>query len=68
MKNSKRYDLIAERKRNGLTQQELGDLLGVSVATIANWEDRTSAPNAALIIPLADALKVRVEDVVRMFA
>lgn len=68
MKNEKRYDLIAERKRNGYTQQELGDLLGVSVATIANWEDRTSAPNAALIIPLANALKIRVEDVVRIFA
>lgn len=68
MKNTKRFDLIAERKRNGYTQQELADSLGVSVATIANWEDRTSAPNAALIIPLANALKVRVEDVVRMFA
>ena len=64
----RRYDLIAERKRNGYTQQALGDLLGVSVATIANWEDNTSAPNATLIVPLADALKVRVEDVVRMFA
>ena len=33
------------RKRNGMTQQELGDILSVSYKTISKWENGTCLPD-----------------------
>ena len=32
------FKLVELRKRNNLTQQELGDILNVSYQTISKWE------------------------------
>lgn len=39
-------NLAAARTNASKTQKEWADLLGVSLATITNWESGKSAPNA----------------------
>ena len=46
------------RKRNGYTQRELAELVGVSVQAISKWERDSGAPDISQIIPLATALKI----------
>lgn len=48
------------RIARGLTQQQLGDLLGVEQQAISAWEHGHSHPRRALLRPLADALDVHV--------
>ena len=50
--------LAALRKERGLTQAQLGELVGVSYRVIAYYEGETSYPPAHLMEPLAKALKV----------
>lgn len=50
------------RERAGLTQTELGDLIGKSLETIGRIERGTTAPSLALLEKLADALKVEPRD------
>lgn len=37
--------LIAARKKAGLTQQQFAELLGVSPATLENWEQQREEPS-----------------------
>ena len=37
------------RKKKGLTQQELGEKLGVSDRTIGNWENGRNMPDLSLL-------------------
>ena len=48
------------REREGMTQSQLADVLMVSNKTISKWENEKGLPDISLIIPLADALKVSV--------
>lgn len=50
------------RKAKGLTQQELGDLVGVTYRVIAYYEGETKYPPARLIVPLAGALGVSTDE------
>lgn len=50
------------RERAGLTQTELGDLIGKSLETIGRIERGTTAPSLSLLEKLADALKVEPRD------
>lgn len=48
---------IRERRKTlGLTQEGLGEKLGVAAQTVSKWERDESMPDAALLPPLADAL------------
>ena len=49
------------RKAAGLSQEALGDKLGVVSQTVSKWERGESAPDAALLVPLADALGVSLD-------
>lgn len=49
------------RKANGLTQQQLGDQVGVSRRVIAYYEAETDYP-AHIIVPLAQALNVSTDE------
>lgn len=40
----------------GMTQEQLGQLLGMAPQTVSKWEREESMPDAALLVPLADAL------------
>ena len=53
--------IAAYRKHEKLTQEELGEKLGVSPQAVSKWENDASAPDISLLLPLADNLKISVE-------
>lgn len=57
--NSKRLREL--RKEKGLTMKELGEMFGVSEATISLYENGKRTPNDALKKKLADFFKVSVD-------
>lgn len=50
------------RKASGLTQERLGELVGVSKRVIAYYEGETKYPPAHLIAPLSTALNVSADE------
>lgn len=54
--------LIAIRKTRGLTQTDLGKKIGISKRMVAYYEGQTKRPPANLLIPMAKALKISVEE------
>ncbi len=58
-----RNELKAMRVRKGLTQKELGALIGVGYGTISKWETGESDPQFAKIGKLANALGVTTADI-----
>lgn len=54
---------IAEmRKTQNFTQRQLADLLSVSDKTISKWECGKGLPEVSLMLPLCDALRITVND------
>lgn len=49
------------RKKQGLTQQEIADLVHVNRVTYTNWENGKREPNFEIVIKLADLLEVSVD-------
>lgn len=49
------------RKNKGLTQQELGDILGVSKVSICGYENGTRVPTLDNFVQLLDVLEVTPE-------
>ena len=66
MKNKAMEDfgkrLLKLRKGQGLTQVELGKIVGVSDRVIAYYENESSQPPGPIIVDLAQALKVTVDE------
>jgi transcriptional regulator with XRE-family HTH domain len=60
--------LTRYRKAKGLTQAQLGDLVGVSYRVIAYYEKETQYPPSRLIVPLAKALGVSSDELLGMKA
>ena len=58
--------LTGLRKAKGLTQAQLGDLVGVSNRVIAYYEKETQYPPSRLIVPLAKALGVSADELLGM--
>ena len=52
------------RKKVGLTQIELAEKLGVSIATLRRWESGETAPTGTRIVELANILKVSPDEVI----
>ena len=50
------------RKANGLTQDELGDRIGVSRRVIAYYEGETKYPPTHLLLPIAKTLKISLDE------
>lgn len=50
------------RKKQKLTQNELGELLGVTEKSISNWENGRNMPDLSLFKPLCDALNITIND------
>lgn len=59
-KNLKEY-----RERKGLTQNELGVLVGVTQGAIAQFENGSSLPNIKTAVRIAEALGVTCEQLVK---
>lgn len=54
---------IAElRKRNGLTQQELGEKLGVTFQTVSKWENEVTMPDITMLPQLGRIFHVSVDE------
>ena len=54
--------ILEERKRKNLTQQELGDLLGVSEKTIANWEHARCMPDHSMMKSICDQFDINLDE------
>lgn len=54
----------AYRKLKALTQQELSERIGVSVAVLGSVERGTRKPKQDLLIKIAGALNIRIEDLI----
>lgn len=52
----------ALRERAGLTQKQLGELLGLGQSTVAMWETDESKPRADKLPELARVLGCTIED------
>ena len=50
------------RKQNGLTQEKLAEYLGVTDKAVSKWECGLTAPDLALIMPLARILGVSADE------
>ena len=50
------------RKKKGLTQAQLADMLNISNKTISRWETGEGYPEVTLLSPLAKALGVTVDE------
>ena len=57
---------IAEwRDRKGLTQQQLGDRLGVSDVTVSRWETRSRRPDGSTLAAICEALGIPITAIYR---
>ncbi|MEM6397769.1 MAG: helix-turn-helix transcriptional regulator [Bacteroidota bacterium] len=52
------------RKKLGMTQEELGEAVGVTNAVIGKWERGDSSPTPEALAWLADTLLVTIDDLV----
>lgn len=50
------------RKAKGLTQAELGDLLGVSNQAVSKWESEITMPDVMLLPKIAKELQIAIDD------
>lgn len=51
------------RKANGLTQEELGEKLGVSNQSVSKWESEVSMPDITLLPQIANVLNITLDDI-----
>ena len=60
---------IAERrKRLGMTQKQLADQLHITDRAVSRWERGVGAPDVSLLVPLADALSMSTDELLRGIA
>ena len=53
--------IAALRKSRGLTQNDLGEHLGVSFQAVSKWERGETLPDTAILVDLASALETTVD-------
>lgn len=54
--------ICALREKKGLSQSQLGEKLGVTNKAVSRWENGGAYPSTELMLPLAKALGVSIED------
>ena len=57
-------NILELRKKNGLSQEQLGEKVNVTRQTISNWELEETAPNSEQLKLLSKALNVSVDDLI----
>ncbi len=55
------------RKEKGITQEQLGNMIGISSGAVSKWETGNSKPDIDLLAPLARALKVSLNELLSFF-
>ena len=53
------------RKAKGLTQNELGERLGISFQAVSKWERGETLPDVSLLVGLANILETSVDHILR---
>ena len=56
------YALREYRVRHNMTQQQLGEKLGVSTNTIHLWETKVCKPSMGSLLLLSDLLEISLKD------
>lgn len=56
-------NLAALRKKNGLTQQQLSDMLNISAQAVSKWENELSEPDLATVKKIASIYKISVDEI-----
>jgi len=56
--------ILTLRKKNGFSQEQLGEKINVTRQTISNWELNETAPNPEQLKLLSKALKVSIDELV----
>ena len=57
-------NILEARKKNGLSQEGLGEKVDVTRQTISNWELEETTPNPDQLKKLSKALNVSVDDLI----
>ena len=57
-------NILELRKKNGLSQEQLGEKVNVTRQTISNWELEETAPNPEQLKLLSKVLNVSVDDLI----
>ncbi len=57
--------IYRKRKEKGLTQEQLAELLDINPKSISRWETGKNLPDTVLLKPLAHALDVSVEEILK---
>ena len=60
----KASDVKELREKNGLTQLQLSEKLGVSDKTVSKWENGKGYPDITLLEPIAEAFRVSVTELI----
>ena len=55
-------NILKLRKKNGLSQEQLGEKVNVTRQTISNWELNETSPNPEQLKLLSKALKVSIDE------
>ena len=54
--------ILALRKKQGLSQEKLGELIGVTRQTISNWELNETSPNPEQLKLLSRSLNISIDE------
>lgn len=67
MKNKIRIGecILNYRKQRGLTQRELGELLGVSAQAVSKWEREFCYPDIFLLPDISKLIGVSIDEMIR---
>lgn len=57
-------NILELRKKNGLSQEKLGEKVNVTRQTISNWELDETSPNPEQLKQLSKALKISVDELI----
>ena len=58
--------IVAHRKRLGLTQDRLAELLGVTAQAVSKWENDQYCPDITMLPKLAQTFGVSVDELLGM--
>ena len=58
-----KMEIVKLRKRDGLTQQQLAEKLGVSHQTISKWENGTTLPDISMLPSISECFQVTVDEI-----
>ena len=59
------YNLKTLRKKNLMTQQEVGDMLNISRQAYSNYETGKRAPEIGLLVKLSEFYNVSLDDMIK---